>query len=60
MAVPTARAEVASPATVVRIVDGDTVEAQLADGREVPVRLIGIDAAEAAQPSVEPTRRPSR
>ena len=44
--VPTARAEVASPATVVRVVDGDTVEAQVADGREVPVRLIGIDAAE--------------
>lgn len=43
---PAAGAQVASPATVIRVVDGETLEAQLDDGRQVPVRLIGIDTPE--------------
>lgn len=43
------------PATTTRVVDGDTVEARLADGRAVTVRLIGIDAPETT--SVVPSRR---
>ena len=45
-----------SPATVTRVVDGDTVDARLADGREVTVRLIGIDAPEAEECGTEPAR----
>jgi micrococcal nuclease len=33
-------------ATVVRVVDGDTVNVQLRSGAEKPVRLIGIDTPE--------------
>jgi micrococcal nuclease len=32
--------------TVTRVIDGDTLDARLADGREVTVRLIGIDTPE--------------
>src|SRR5215207_1630552 len=38
------------PAVVTHVVDGDTVQARLADGRDLTVRLIGIDAPEDAQP----------
>jgi micrococcal nuclease len=38
------------PAVVTHVVDGDTVQARLADGRDVTVRLIGIDAPESVQP----------
>ena len=41
-----------SPATVTRVVDGDTVVARLADGREITVRLIGIDTPEGMKPGV--------
>jgi endonuclease YncB( thermonuclease family) len=34
------------PATVTGVTDGDTLTARLADGRELTVRLIGIDAPE--------------
>ncbi|HWP34952.1 MAG TPA: thermonuclease family protein, partial [Thermodesulfobacteriota bacterium] len=33
-------------ATVVAVVDGDTIEVRLADGRRATVRLIGVDAPE--------------
>jgi micrococcal nuclease len=36
----------ADAARVVRIVDGDTIRVQFGDGREEPVRYIGIDTAE--------------
>ena len=36
-------------ATVSRVVDGDTVEASLADGRLLTVRLIGIDAPQVGE-----------
>jgi micrococcal nuclease len=39
-----------SPATVVRVVDGDTVEVQLDDGAVDRVRLIGIDTPEVFDP----------
>lgn len=38
------------PATVVRAVDGDTVEVELAGGATVPVRLLGIDTPESVDP----------
>jgi len=34
------------PATVVRVVDGDTLVARLGDGRTARVRLIGVDTPE--------------
>jgi micrococcal nuclease len=46
-----AAAQVAqSPATVVRVVDGDTVDVQLVDGRTERLRLIGIDTPEVVDP----------
>lgn len=39
-----------SPATVVRVVDGDTVDVQLADGSTERLRLIGIDTPEVVDP----------
>ena len=39
----------AGPATVARVVDGDTVEVRVA-GRVEPVRLIGIDTPETSDP----------
>lgn len=39
-----------SAAVVVRVVDGDTVVARLADGREERVRYIGIDTPESVKP----------
>lgn len=39
-----------SPATVVRVVDGDTVDVQLADGTVERLRLIGIDTPEVVDP----------
>jgi micrococcal nuclease len=47
-----ARAQVSSPATVTRVIDGDMVNARLADGREITVRLIGIDTPETRRPGV--------
>jgi endonuclease YncB( thermonuclease family) len=41
---------VAIPALVTGVVDGDTVDTQLADGRRVRVRLIGIDAPSLRKP----------
>jgi endonuclease YncB( thermonuclease family) len=38
-----AAAQTSSPATVTNVIDGRTVNARLADGREIVVRLIGID-----------------
>jgi endonuclease YncB( thermonuclease family) len=51
---PAAEAQVSSPVTVTRVVDGDTVDARLADGRELAVRLIGIDAPEAGECGTDP------
>jgi micrococcal nuclease len=39
-----------TPASVVRVVDGDTVDVQLGDGRTERVRLIGIDSPEVVDP----------
>jgi micrococcal nuclease len=39
-----------SEATVIRVVDGDTVVARLGDGREERVRYIGIDTPERGEP----------
>ncbi len=39
-----------TPATITSVVDGDTLHAQLADGRDVTVRLIGIDTPETRKP----------
>jgi endonuclease YncB( thermonuclease family) len=36
-------------ASVTRVIDGDTLDARLADGREITVRLIGIDTPETRQ-----------
>jgi micrococcal nuclease len=41
-----------SSASVVRVVDGDTIRVDL-DGREVPVRLIGIDTPEVTGPHTD-------
>jgi endonuclease YncB( thermonuclease family) len=47
LAVPAgAQAQERHTAVVTHVVDGDTVDAQLADGRALAVRLIGIDAPE--------------
>jgi len=43
-----ARGQDSYPAVVTHVVDGDTVQARLADGRDLTVRLIGIDAPEDA------------
>jgi endonuclease YncB( thermonuclease family) len=37
-------------ASVTRVIDGDTLNARLADGREITVRLIGIDTPENPEP----------
>lgn len=42
----------AQDATVVRVVDGDTVVARLADGRYERVRYIGMDTPEDVKPGV--------
>lgn len=39
-----------TPASVDRVVDGDTLVARLGDGRRVRVRLIGIDTPETRRP----------
>ena len=39
-------------AQIVRVIDGDTVRARLASGRELTVRLIGIDTPETKRPGV--------
>jgi micrococcal nuclease len=39
-----------SEAVVVEVVDGDTVRVRLGDGREEPVRYIGIDTPERGEP----------
>jgi endonuclease YncB( thermonuclease family) len=46
-AAPPAAAQERHSATVSRVVDGDTVDAQLSGGPELRVRLIGIDTPEA-------------
>jgi len=38
------------PATVVRVIDGDTIVAQFADGRSDTVRYIGVDTPETVDP----------
>jgi micrococcal nuclease len=45
-AAPAAAAQESLPATVSRVVDGDTIDAQLPDGSVLRVRLIGIDTPE--------------
>jgi micrococcal nuclease len=52
IAASSAYGQTATPATVVRVIDGDTVEALLADGRQLSVRLIGIDTPETRRPGV--------
>ena len=48
-----------SPAAVVRVVDGDTVDLQLEDGRTERVRLIGIDTPRGGRPAeASPVLRP--
>jgi endonuclease YncB( thermonuclease family) len=42
----TAHGQTVYPATVTGVTDGDTLSARLADGRQLTVRLIGIDAPE--------------
>src|SRR5688500_5204039 len=44
-----ARGHDSYPAVVTQVVDGDTVQARSADGRDLTVRLIGIDAPEPVQ-----------
>jgi micrococcal nuclease len=44
------RAQMSSPAAVTRVIDGDTLAARLTDGREITVRLIGIDTPETVKP----------
>jgi len=39
-----------NPASVVRVVDGDTVDVQFGDGTTDRVRLIGIDTPEVVDP----------
>lgn len=39
-------------AQIVRVIDGDTVRARLASGRQLTVRLIGIDTPETKRPGV--------
>lgn len=41
---PAATGQAVQPATVVSVTDGDTLTARTTDGRELPVRLIGVDA----------------
>jgi micrococcal nuclease len=41
-----AHAQARHPAVVTHVVDGDTVDARLSDGRNLTVRLIGIDTPE--------------
>jgi micrococcal nuclease len=43
-------APAASDATVVRVVDGDTIVARLGTGREERVRYIGVDTPESVKP----------
>lgn len=38
-------------ATVVGVIDGDTIDVRLADGREERVRLLGVDTPEVAGPT---------
>jgi micrococcal nuclease len=44
------RAQTPVAATVSRVIDGDTLVARLGDGRELTVRLIGIDTPETVRP----------
>ena len=43
-------AQTSTPATVSRVIDGDTLVARLADSSEITVRLIGIDTPETVAP----------
>ena len=43
-------AQTSTPATVSRVIDGDTLVARLADSSEITVRLIGIDRPETVKP----------
>jgi micrococcal nuclease len=48
---PAAHAQaISTPATVVRVVDGDTVDVAFDDGRTERLRLIGIDTPETVKP----------
>jgi endonuclease YncB( thermonuclease family) len=40
----------AAPVTITGIIDGDTVRARVADGRQIKIRIYGIDAPERRQP----------
>lgn len=48
--VASAHAQEQAPAVVTQVVDGDTLDARLQDGRVIRVRLIGIDAPRALEP----------
>jgi len=45
-----AQAQQQAPAVVTHVVDGDTLDARLQDGRTIRVRLIGIDTPETKEP----------
>jgi micrococcal nuclease len=47
---PVAAQATQSPVTVIRVVDGDTVDVQTADGRTERLRLIGMDTPEVVDP----------
>lgn len=53
---------VATPVTgrVIRVIDGDTFDARLADGRRVRIRVFGIDAPERGEPFSDVARRRAR
>jgi micrococcal nuclease len=40
------------PATVVTVVDGDTIEVALVDGRHTTVRILGVDTPETKHPEI--------
>jgi endonuclease YncB( thermonuclease family) len=48
------------PATVTSVVDGDTVHVRLADGKDITVRLHGIDAPERGEPYSSQARNATR
>ena len=52
-----ATAQQSIPATVTSVVDGDTVDARLADGNVVRVGLIGIDTPERGECGFEEAKR---
>jgi micrococcal nuclease len=50
VAAPVVQAQDRQAAVVTHVIDGDTLDARLADGRNLTVRLIGIDSPETKKP----------